>query len=287
MGSASDSTQQNATPTPTPELETPTPTPTPTEPETPAPTEPQTPAPTEPETPAPTQPQTPAPTPPPAPWVTVSISHSEVQPFPQPEPITISERAAVKFKPQLHISNGCHAYPAVNGAGETSGGLKTTGAPSGKCKGSGYGSQVYGRSGWHKDVWAIMYSWYFPKDSPSTGLGHRHDWEHVIIWINNPEVADPKILAVTPSAHSGYSTYAPPPADSMDGVAAKVNYESFWPVNHALGMTTKGGDFQDLIMWDQLTDNARRALNEVNWGAANVPMNDGNFGGKLDKAWPF
>ncbi|KAG7394279.1 hypothetical protein PHYBOEH_005416 [Phytophthora boehmeriae] len=130
-----------------------------------------------------------------------------------------------------------------------------------------------------------MYSWYFPKDQPSTGLGHRHDWEHVVIWIDNPDVANPKIIAVTPSAHNGYSKYAPPPADSMAGLAAKINYESHWPVNHALGMTTKGGEFQDLIMWEQLTDDARRALNEVKWGAANVPMNDGNFQNKLKKAW--
>ncbi|RLN44863.1 hypothetical protein BBJ29_009727 [Phytophthora kernoviae] len=209
------------------------------------------------------------------------------RPFAQPEPVTISEKAGVKFKPQIHITNGCHPYPAVNDAGETSGGLKTKGAPSAGCKGSGWGSQVYGRSGWKNDVWAIMYSWYFPKDSPSTGLGHRHDWEHVIVWIDNPDVENPRILAVTPSAHSGYSTYRPPNADTLDGTSAKVNYESHWPVNHALDSTSEGGDFQDLIMWDQMTDNARRALNEVPWGDANVPMNDGNFGPKLDKAWPF
>ncbi|KAE9106020.1 hypothetical protein PF010_g12585 [Phytophthora fragariae] len=32
-----------------------------------------------------------------------------------------------------------------------------------------------------------MYSWYFPKDSPSSRMGHRHDWEHVVVWINNPD----------------------------------------------------------------------------------------------------
>ncbi|GMF59579.1 unnamed protein product [Phytophthora fragariaefolia] len=133
-------------------------------------------------------------------WQSTTISHDQVQAFHQPEPVTISEKAAVKFKPQLHITNGCRPYPAVNDVGETSGGLKTTGSPSAGCKGSGWGSQVYGRSTWHRDIWAIMYSWYFPKDSPSTGLGHRHDWEHVIVWINNPDVANPTILAVTPSA---------------------------------------------------------------------------------------
>uniref|UniRef100_H3G5R1 Necrosis inducing-like protein NPP1 type n=1 Tax=Phytophthora ramorum TaxID=164328 RepID=H3G5R1_PHYRM len=213
------------------------------------------------------------------------IDHDQVQPFAQPEPITISEKSGVKFKPQIHVTNGCHPYPAVNYKGETGGGLKTKGAPSAGCKGSGWGSQVYGRAAWHRDVWAIMYSWYFPKDSPSTGLGHRHDWEHVIVWIDNPDVENPKILAVTPSAHSGYSKQVPPNADSVDGTSAKVEYKSKWPINHALESTSQGGDFQDLIMWDQLSENARRALNSVPWGDANTPMNDGNFLPKLDKAW--
>ncbi|POM73131.1 NPP1-like protein [Phytophthora palmivora] len=223
----------------------------------------------------------------PAPWVEKTMGHDGVVPFKQPEPVTISEKAAIKFKPQLHISNGCHAYPAVNLAGETSGGLKTSGAPSAGCKGSGWGSQVYGRSTWFNGVWAIMYSWYFPKDSPSTGLGHRHDWEHVIVWIDNPDVAEPKILAVTPSAHSGYSAQVPPDADKVDGNSVKVNYESSWPINHALESTTKGGDYQDLIMWGQLSEAARQGLQNTNFGSANVPMKDGNFEGKLDKAWPF
>ncbi|KAE9015611.1 hypothetical protein PR003_g14472 [Phytophthora rubi] len=146
-------------------------------------TEPPTPASTLPSTPAPT----PAPTPPPAPWVTVTINHNEVKPFPQPEPVTISEKAAVKFKPQIRIGSGCVPYPVVNDKGETSGGVQTSGNPSGGCRGSGHGSQVYGRAGWHNDAWAIMYSWYFPKDSPSSRMGHRHDWEHVVVWINNPD----------------------------------------------------------------------------------------------------
>ncbi|EGZ05612.1 hypothetical protein PHYSODRAFT_449487, partial [Phytophthora sojae] len=121
-----------------------------------------------------------------------SIGHDKVKPFPQPEPVTISEKAAVTFKPQLLITNGCHSYPAVNEAGETSGGLSPTGGTSAKCGGSALGSQVYGRSKWYNDIWA-MYSWYFPKDSPSSGLGTRHGWENVIVWIDNPAVPAPKI----------------------------------------------------------------------------------------------
>ncbi|GMF29008.1 unnamed protein product [Phytophthora lilii] len=87
----------------------------------------------------------------------VSLDHDKVQPIPQPEAVTISEKAAVKFKPGLDIRDGCDSFPAVNAAGETSGGLKGTNGDSG-CKVSLLGSQVYGRAGWYQDVWAIMYS---------------------------------------------------------------------------------------------------------------------------------
>ncbi|RLN88418.1 hypothetical protein BBJ28_00010582 [Nothophytophthora sp. Chile5] len=215
------------------------------------------------------------------------ISHDQVVPFVQPVATSITDLAGVKFKPQIHISNGCHPYPAVDSNGNTGGGLNPTGSDSAGCKGSGWGSQIYGRSVWYNDVWAIMYSWYFPKDSPFTGLGHRHDWEHVIVWIDNPAAENPTILAVTPSAHSGYSKYAPPNAGTVDGTSAKVKYESNVVINHALDSTADAGELQGLIMWDQMTDAARTALQDTNFGDANVPMKDGNFETKLGNAYPW
>ncbi|KUF85543.1 hypothetical protein AM588_10000934 [Phytophthora nicotianae] len=223
----------------------------------------------------------------PGPWVTKTIGHDEVKPFPQPEPVTISEKAGVKFKPQIQIRTGCVPYPAVNELGETSGGLQTSGSPRGGCRGSGHGSQVYGRSTWIEGVWAIMYSWYFPKDSPSSRMGHRHDWEHAIVFIDNPEVAEPKILACSVSSHSGYKIYNPCPPWVIDGTSLKVRYKHAWPLNHDLDTTGDAGTFQDLIMWDQMSNDARRALNSVHFGKANTPFNDGNFRPKLKKAWPF
>lgn len=86
-----------------------------------------------------------------------SIGHDEVQPIAQPEPITVSEKAAVKFKPRLFIDSGCVSYAAVNTEGDTSGGLKGNSDDEG-CEEAPLGSQVYGRAGWHNDVWAIMYA---------------------------------------------------------------------------------------------------------------------------------
>ncbi|TYZ67363.1 hypothetical protein PybrP1_010466 [[Pythium] brassicae (nom. inval.)] len=213
------------------------------------------------------------------------ISHDAVVPFAQPAATTTEQKLGVKFKPQINISNGCHPYPAVDAAGNTSGGLKPSGSQSAGCKGSGHGTQVYGRAVAYNGVYALMYSWYFPKDSPFTGLGHRHDWEHVVVWIDNPNAANPTILAVSPSAHSGYNKYAPPRAGTVADTSAKVDYKSNVVINHALDSTTSAGEQQPLIMWDQLTPAARTALENTNFGDAIVPMKDGNFMTKIGNAY--
>ncbi|OWZ10502.1 Necrosis inducing protein NPP1 [Phytophthora megakarya] len=132
-----------------------------------------------------------------------------------------------------------------------------------------------------------MYSWYFPKDSPSPKFGHRHDWEHAIVFIDNPDVPNPKILGCSVSSHSGYAKYNPCPSYAVDGTSIKVRYMHKWPINHDLDITGDAGKFQDLIMWDQMTEDARRALNSVSFGSANTPMNNWNFERKIEKAWPF
>ncbi|CAI5721492.1 hypothetical protein KXD40_004673 [Peronospora effusa] len=216
------------------------------------------------------------------------IGHNKIKPLPQPIPVTISEMIAVKFKPMLRVSNGCHPYPAVNAEGETSAGLKTTGSSDGNCKGSQWGSQVYGRSTLFRKHWVIVYAWYFPKDSPAPYFGHRHDWEHVILWLEfNLDNNCFEIGAVTPSAHDGFSKHRPPDASTVNNTNVKIEYLSKWPMNHALQSTSEEGSFQDLILWHQLPENARCALNSVYWGNANMPLRDLNFYNNLKKAYPY
>ncbi|KAE9026648.1 hypothetical protein PR003_g11205 [Phytophthora rubi] len=231
------------------------------------------------------------------------INHDEVQPFPQPEPVTESEKTAVKFKPSLIIQDGCHPYPAVNAAGETSGGLKGTGKLDAG-KGSALGSQVYGRAVWHKDLWAIMYAWYFPKDmwyGVFGNKGHRHNWVSAVVWLDNPALAKPKILAVSTSTANGeyniekdvppscrrYSC-DPPFADYINGTTPMLAYGIKYEVS-SLGMTTERfGELQNLVMWEQLTEEARDALSETDFGEkVKVPFVDANFNANLEASRPF
>uniref|UniRef100_H3GUZ2 Necrosis inducing-like protein NPP1 type n=1 Tax=Phytophthora ramorum TaxID=164328 RepID=H3GUZ2_PHYRM len=229
---------------------------------------------------------------------TNSIPHDQVQPFAQPNSITVSQKAAVKFKPQLKTLDGCYPYPAVQADGSTSGGLRwTVVGQRGDCTDPPLGSQIYARSTWYRDVWAIMYTWYFPKGSETSGgigLGHRHNWEFVVVWIDNPALDNSTILGVSMSASIGYSKRAPPKSKYIDGTSVKVSY--FYSIvfgNTALELTEDAGETQDLIMWDQLPDVARDALNTDwdttlwNLGNAQMPLKDDVFTKKLKKSWPF
>ncbi|EGZ08278.1 necrosis inducing-like protein NPP1 type [Phytophthora sojae] len=226
------------------------------------------------------------------------INHDTVQPVAQPEPTTDSEKTAVKYKPQLHISYGCHPYPAVQADGSVSAGLKWSGWANGKCKGSGLGSQVYSRSDWYKGKWAIMYAWYFPKGrrmGDGYNSGHHHYWSYAIVWIDNPNPDNSTILGVSMSAGVGYRKASPPKSKYVvDGVTVKFDsYRSFWGSKQGVRLTTKSGDQQDLITWEQLTDEARTALSDadfdVNWSLKNVvmPLKDDALRERLEKAYPF
>ena len=179
-----------------------------------------------------------------------------------------------------------------------SGGLSPTGSSNGGCSSST--GQVYARSASFNNAFAIMYAWYMPKvrsachrsvnqkltfalaqDSPSTGLGHRHDWEGIVVWIDDPNKAEPTLLGVAASAHGGFSTTTSPP---LDGTSPLIRYFSVFPVNHQLGFTSDVGGQQPLIAYESLTDAARNALETTDFGSGNVPFKDANFQNNLQRA---
>ncbi|KAL3658913.1 hypothetical protein V7S43_016054 [Phytophthora oleae] len=168
---------------------------------------------------------------------------------------------AVKFKSQLNIVDGCVSFPAVNGGGDVSGGLKGS-AGNSACDSAPLGSQVYGRAGWYNDKWVIMYAWYFPKGFFMGVSSRRYDWAS----------------AAAPAPDFGI----------LDGVTPLL-YRSISEVSGQpmLDYSSRTGDFQPLIMWEQLTDAARETLNTFDFGDAVVPVNDANFEEKLKKTWPF
>ncbi|TVY50048.1 hypothetical protein LOCC1_G000139 [Lachnellula occidentalis] len=182
------------------------------------------------------------------------------------------------YQPYLKVENGCVPFPAVDAAGNTNAGLQTSGSSNGHCSGST--GQIYVRSATSGGRYALMYSWYMPKDEPSDGLGHRHDWEGVIIWLTSSTGTDAaNILAVCPSAHGKWDCSTD--GYSLSGTGALIKYESIWPVNHDCGLTTTVGGMQPLIAWESLPAVAQTALENTDFGSANVPFIDAHFNTNL------
>ncbi|KAG9234897.1 putative NPP1 domain protein [Amylocarpus encephaloides] len=208
------------------------------------------------------------------------IGHDAVVGFPETVPSGTVGAVYKAYQPFLKVVNGCVPFPAVDASGNTGGGLSPSGSSNGGCSSST--GQIYTRGTTYGNYYAVMYSWYFPKDSPSTGLGHRHDWEGVIVWLSSStSTSASNIVSVCPSAHGGWDCSA---GYSLYGTGPLVKYESVWPVNHACELTNVVGGQQPLIAWESLPAVAQSALSSTDFGAANVPFKNGNFLDNLAKA---
>ncbi|OJJ55523.1 hypothetical protein ASPSYDRAFT_60470 [Aspergillus sydowii CBS 593.65] len=214
------------------------------------------------------------------------IDHDAVVGFDETVPDSTIGQQYLAYQPYLYVQNGCVPFPAVDADGNTSGGLQPSGEPSSDCDSST--GQVYARSTMSDGLVstygaAIMYAWYMPKDSPSTGLGHRNDWEGVVVWLSDESgtTAD-NIAAVCPSAHGEWNCDTD--GFTLDGTRPLIKYSSTWPVNHQLDLTDQVGGTQPLIAWESLPDVARQALQDADFGDATVPLKDDTFGGNLESA---
>ncbi|CAG8252579.1 unnamed protein product [Penicillium nalgiovense] len=210
-----------------------------------------------------------------------TVGNADIVGLPQTVPSGAEGDLYLAYQPKLKVVNGCVPFPGVDAAGNTNEGLNPTGSSSGECsKNTG---QVYVRSATSGGHYALMYAWYFPKDSPSTELGHRHDWEGVIIWLSDStSTSASNVLAVCPSAHGGWDCTTD--GYTLDGTSALIKYESIWPVNHSLGLTTTVGGTQPLVAWESMSTVVQDALDTTDFGSGNVPFNEPNFAANLEKA---
>ncbi|OJD29426.1 necrosis and ethylene inducing peptide 1 [Diplodia corticola] len=212
------------------------------------------------------------------------VAHDSLNPWPVTVRNNTEGDAIKRFNPQLHIAHGCQPYTAVNEAGDTSGGLQETGSSTGGCRDTSKG-QTYARGAWHKDRYAIMYAWYFPKDQPTDGVSagaHRYDWENVVLWLDDPALPTPSVLGAAASGHGDYKKTTNP---QRNGDSLMVEYFTNFPTNHELQFKTSEGVTYALVDWDAMTEPAREALQVTDFGKAITPFKDGSFVSNLDKAW--
>ncbi|KAH6633800.1 necrosis and ethylene-inducing protein [Boeremia exigua] len=214
-----------------------------------------------------------------------SVPHDSLNPIATRVQAGNIGRAIEKFSPLLHIAHGCQPYTAVDDEGNTSGGLQDSGNVSAGCRDQAKG-QLYARAAAHKEKFAIMYAWYFPKDQPAAGNvvgGHRHDWESVVVWIDNPDNENAVILGGAASGHGEFNTTTTPNKQDNNLL---VEYFTTFPTNHELQFTSTVGKAYAISDWDAMPTAAQKALsNGDTFGSANVPFMPDNFVNNLDKAF--
>ncbi|KAK1930808.1 hypothetical protein P3T76_013765 [Phytophthora citrophthora] len=116
----------------------------------------------------------------------------------------------------------------------------------------------------------MMFAWYFPKNFWDGGPKSRHNWASMVLWIDNPAFETPKLIGASFSqqVHKNirgieyekepYNKLAAiPPKSFIDGsnVSTRVAHTFADQVGWiGLKFTDLEGEYQDLIMWNQLTD---------------------------------
>ena len=207
-----------------------------------------------------------------------SISHDEVEPITD----SVVEELHSKFMPWLNVEHGCDYQAAINNDGEVSAGLEASGRTNGDCE--SMDGQVYAKSSSFSDgTTAIMYAYYFAKDHAYWGGlgGHRHDWENVIVWIDEDE----NIIGAAYSSHGDYSTTTSPLMIDTNIVAKySISYTT-----HSLfeADSTDSIGQENLVSYDNLSATIQANLDENDWGSAVFPLKESSFSGYIEESRPF
>jgi hypothetical protein len=120
-----------------------------------------------------------------------------------------------------------------------------------------------------------------PKDSPGPGLGHRHDWENIVVWLS-AQSTTATIRGVAISAHGDYQKVTKP---NLDGTRPLIGYRSIFPVNHQLISESSKGGQQPVIAWDSMPAAAKKAIENTDFGDATPSFRDSNFESYLNDAF--
>ncbi|KAL0941477.1 uncharacterized protein CTRU02_204240 [Colletotrichum truncatum] len=235
-----------------------------------------------------------------SPVVTASLAARASEGAPKALPKNADKRY-LAFQPSLDFkTDGCYNWPAIDKKGVLSAGLPAgEGSPSGQCRLASDldNNNVYARRRCNRGWCAYMYAYYFPKDAAHVigSIGHRHDWEHVIVWTKSDVGAggvyeNEQVKYVAASAHGGYDVRAVSDV-RMDGTHPKIVYwqslfntHSFRfarPTDEKLQNHKKVWFRGDLVSWDGFPSGVRNKLLNANFGSAHLALKDEDFAGDL------
>ncbi|MGW5063160.1 NPP1 family protein [Streptomyces sp. NPDC004096] len=197
-------------------------------------------------------------------------------------------------------ANGCYATSAITPSGSPNPGLGLGGAVNGHCHDRAQldNSNTYSREKCNNGWCAIMYASYFEKDQASDGVGeiaggsngHRHDWEHVVVWVQNNTV---KYVSV--SQHAGWATYGRQSIRfDSSGTHPKVVYHKDGGFTHDFRIANASDDnpvenvtggwfYPRLVGWNGYpsTDFRNQFIYHTSYGDATIKLGTGTFENQL------
>ncbi|MFV0137742.1 NPP1 family protein [Streptomyces sp. HMX87] len=192
-------------------------------------------------------------------------------------------------------TDGCYPAPAIGPDGTVNGGLKPTGALNGNCRDAFdlENTNSYSRAKCDNGWCAYLYGLYFEKDQalPGSSLGgHRHDWEHVVVWVR-----DGTVEYVSTSRHGSYAVHARS-AVRFEGTHPKVVYHKDGVGTHCFRLAgandeppenhERSWQYPALVGWNGYPAGLREKLSAHDFGSANFGLKDGSFASQLASAKP-
>ncbi|MEX3101585.1 MULTISPECIES: NPP1 family protein [unclassified Streptomyces] len=207
-----------------------------------------------------------------------------------------ADAAELTYLPAFdYDTDGCYSTPAIGPDGTINGGLNPTGSLSGDCHDASDldNTNSYSRAKCNNGWCAYMYGLYFEKDQAlanSSIGGHRHDWEHVVVWVQNGTVQ-----YVATSNHGSF-TVSPASSVRFDGTHAKVVYHKDGISTHCFRLAGTNDEppendkhtwqYPPLVGWNGYPAGLRDKLSAYDFGSANFGLKDANFAAHLTKAKP-
>lgn len=202
-----------------------------------------------------------------------------------------------KWQPSFdYDGDGCYPTPAISADGTLNPGLDLGGAENGDCHDESDldNTNSYARSKCDNGWCAYMYGLYFEKDQAALGpgaAGHKHDWEHVVVWVKEDE---DQAKYVSVSQHGGYEIKA---ADDLqwDGTHPKIVYHKDGISTHAFRFAKTDEEPENhkgawqrpaLVSWDHYPEGIRDKLTGHDFGSAQFGLADSRFADRLGKAKP-
>ncbi|RYP51922.1 hypothetical protein DL768_002890 [Monosporascus sp. mg162] len=204
---------------------------------------------------------------------------------------TSASDGALKFQPGLDFdTDSCYQTAAIGVDGSLNEGLEPG---TGECRDVGRlsMSQTYVRERCNHGWCAYLYGYYFEKDDSIWAGAHKHDWEHIIVWALNNEVA-----YVSWSAHGDYTTEHHTSVRFEDN-HPKIVYHQGGGLTHSFRKAEPDDDAIENIlgMWyrallvslEWMAGDVKDKLLNNDWGHAHPDLSDDAFARALDKAMPW